>query len=204
MTTPSFRTCNAGHYYAASLKECPYCQERKSNPETQTVNNDDKTMIMGGGKITPDPDNAETRIVPSPFGGSVLPVDTGDDKTQIYRPGKQTGSEGHTKTIDRKLEGWLVSFTLDPMGVDFRLFEGQNKIGRDASCNVRLVQDATVSSHHATLLFRNGTFYLRDEMASNSSYVNDAEVLPNSTVALKDGDRLRLGAHTFLLRTAAQ
>jgi predicted component of type VI protein secretion system len=53
-------------------------------------------------------------------------------------------------------------------------------------------------------LFRNGTFYLRDEMASNSSYVNDIEVLPNSTVALKDGDRLRLGAHTFLLRTAAQ
>ncbi len=120
------------------------------------------------------------------------------------RPESQKKPAEGGRVIDRKLEGWLVSFTLDPMGIDFRLFEGQNKIGRNASCSVRLVQDSTVSSHHATLLFRNGTFYLRDEMASNSSYVNDIEVLPNSTVALKDGDLLKLGAHTFLLRTAGR
>ncbi len=102
----------------------------------------------------------------------------------------------------RKLVGWLVSYSLDPLGIDFKLFEGRNTVGRAAEHNIKLIQDPKVSSHHATILFRNGGFYVKDEMASNPSLVNEVEIDPGQTVQVQDGDILTFGDHRFLLKSS--
>lgn len=213
MSTPSFKTCPAGHYYAASLSACPYCTDSGtaniSSPPAFSGNDADKTQLVGGNSTSP---------VQPPAGGqetvkvNVKPPDSrqtpADDDRTMIRPATTGGDESRLvgdapqARATRKLTGWLVSFTIDPMGVDFRLYEGQNQVGRDISCSVRIISDASISSRHATILFRNGNFYLRDEMATNPSYVNGVELAPGATQEVKDGDRLRFGDSELLLRTA--
>jgi hypothetical protein len=196
MNKPSFKTCPAGHFYAASQTQCPICSEPKKNPAVS----DDKTEILPQTSVFNNEDADKTIIEHLPSAGAPL-ADT-DDRTIIIRKKEHSGDADKQPVLSRKLTGWLVSFTLDEMGVDFRLFEGQNKIGRDPSSTVCLLQDPSVSGHHATILFRNNACYLRDELASNSSYINEVELAPGSTMEVKDGDMLRFGNHLYLFRSA--
>lgn len=52
----------------------------------------------------------------------------------------------------RKITGWLVSFTIDPMGVDFRIYEGNNSVGRDHDNSIVIAGDMAVSGKHFTIL----------------------------------------------------
>ncbi|MCX7607465.1 MAG: FHA domain-containing protein [Bacteroidia bacterium] len=98
---------------------------------------------------------------------------------------------------NRKLVGWLVSFSLHPNGVDFRLYEGKNTVGSHPSCDI-VLQDPAVSSHHLTILFRLGTFRFKDELSTNGTFVNGQL---QDEGELKDGDSLRVGQTEFRLRT---
>lgn len=206
----SFNVCPSGHYYASSLNNCPFCSPRgdsnRSNPNpdsTQVMGGDaDRTQVMGGGSD----DRTQVMYGSSPSSkGSNESFD--DDKTIIQRPvtNKSAGDGSEPSApanSSRKLVGWLVSFTHDPFGTDYRIFEGQNTIGRETSSTIRIIHDKSISSRHATLLVRGGSFFVKDELSANPSYVNDQEVPPGSTVQLKDGDRIRFGATDFLFRTA--
>ena len=215
MSTPSFKTCPAGHYFAASLPACPYCTDQGTanvggSPLGSGSGDEDKTRLMsdqGTATFSPPAQGNETAKVNVPPPAIKSPA-VDNDRTMI-RPPATTGEDNsrfagnqEQARLSRKLTGWLVSFTIDPMGLDFRLYEGQNPVGRDISCSVRIIQDGSISSRHATILFRNGNFYLRDEMATNPSYVNGQEIPPGATQEVKDGDRLRFGDSEFLLRTA--
>ena len=208
MSKPSFYTCPSGHYYATSLKECPYCSEGNTKTAVPLNNNkdSDKTELMSDGGKTETYSAKVSDQNTVNLGNQGNSGSSSDDRTMIRVPSKdndnsQIHSSQEQARNSRKLVGWLVSFTIDEMGLDYRLFEGQNKVGRDPSCNIRIIQDGSMSSHHATILFRNG-FYLRDEMATNSSYVNGSELLPGSTIEIKDGDKIKLGSNEFLLKTA--
>ena len=100
----------------------------------------------------------------------------------------------------RKLVGWLVSYTLSDMGVDFRLFEGRNIIGRDLDCQIS-VDDTTVSAKHAVLLYRAGRYSITDQQSTQGTFVNgeDIELAPRY---LNDGDLIKLGKTVFKFRTS--
>lgn len=100
----------------------------------------------------------------------------------------------------RKLVGWLVSYTLEAMGVDFKLYEGRNIIGRDMECNIT-VNDKMVSSKHAVILYRAGKYSITDQQSSHGTFVNgeDTELDP---YYLKDGDEIRMGETIFKFRTS--
>jgi hypothetical protein len=160
------------------------------------TNDNDKTQIFNYGKPPKKQDDDHTKINPidktSFVGNESLKQD--NDSTIIHGAG--------LNTVKRKLVGWLVSFTLDESGRDFRLFEGKNKLGRDLSNDIRISQDGKISGDHATILFRGDSFYVKDEMATNPSYHNDIEIKPGQAVEVKDGDRLKFGSNTFILRQA--
>lgn len=206
MTNPSFKTCTAGHYYASSLTDCPYCNEGSSKTVTNPKNSSDgdKTQIIKpGGRVELNlaKGNDQNTVNLGNKGQNVSP--SSDDRTMIKVPSKDGDiSQPIIARHSRKLVGWLVSFTIDAMGVDYRLFEGQNKVGREASSTVRIIQDGSISAHHATILFRNGSLYLRDEMTTNSSFVNGVELLPGATLEIRDGDKIKFGNNEFLLRIA--
>jgi len=97
----------------------------------------------------------------------------------------------------RKLVGWLVSFSYNPLGQDYKLYEGRNIIGTDKSCDI-VVQDNLVSSKHLTILYRAGKFKFRDELSTNGTFVN--EVMQEEG-DLQDGDQIRIGKTIFKFRS---
>jgi hypothetical protein len=101
----------------------------------------------------------------------------------------------------RRLEGWLVSFTMDAAGIDFKLYEGKNSIGREADCSIRLAHDGKISQRHALIVFRDASWVFVDELASNASLINGQSVGLGERVALTDGDRITMGEHEFVFRT---
>jgi hypothetical protein len=178
-------------------------------------NDMDKTQVFGGGS----PSSAGTDDKTQVFGSG-----SGDDKTQVFGAPKKSSSSA-SKTPDfsrtfiggmeteseestpgtkkeaprasRKITGWIVSFTLDPMGVDYRIFEGNNTIGRDPSNSITITKDSTISSKHANILHKKGKFWIKDEMAANGTFLNGEEIEIEKAYDLVDGDEVRLGDTVF-------
>jgi pSer/pThr/pTyr-binding forkhead associated (FHA) protein len=114
-------------------------------------------------------------------------------RTQLYAPG-QTDGPGV-----RKLVGWLVSYTLNPAGADFRIYEGRNSVGTDPGCDVVVPGDPAVSARHLTLLYRSDGFRFKDELSTNGTFVNDQM---RDEGVLQDGDMIRVGNTVFKFRSA--
>ena len=216
----SFKTCNAGHFYPSSKDSCPYCSGGDGLGRTEFTtpldeqptlvkgNNSggDKTEILGsnnsgsgkgfGSKVE------ETAKIGNNFNNNF----NNSDKTGIYRPETENKEGGKTpenkgpQINARKLVGWMVSYSLNEFGIDFRLYEGQNTIGRDISSTIRITDDNLISSKHGTILFRNGSLYYKDEMSTNPSFLNEYEIMPGETVKIKDGDTLKIGRNEFIVR----
>lgn len=83
----------------------------------------------------------------------------------------------------------------------FAVREGKNRIGAGAHNEIRLHEDGQVSSEHAILLSRRGTFHLADLMSTNGTAVNGDELTGTHSVELQDRDRIRCGATELLLLT---
>ena len=164
-----------------------------------------KTTVVGGGNMgttQSQPMGGQTYVSQNKGGGAPMSnrtvfgddFDTGGTSAQ----GQQGTSQGYRST--RKLVGWLVTYSLDPMGVDFKLYEGRNIIGRDLDCNIT-VNDNMVSAKHAVILFRSGKYSITDQQSSHGTFVNgeDIDLEPRY---LNDGDSINMGKTTFKFRTA--
>lgn len=226
-----YNKCSNGHFYKESLDACPYCPASNSAPfgegektvvggasfgQTDTSEASQKTEFFGapGGVAVPLQENSalsdRTQVftpgsgtpmssIPPPMNSvqpsSAVPYDRtiiGEDKSDPFSAARAT----------RKIVGWIISFNLDPMGIDYRIFEGNNTIGRDPSNTIILAKESTISSKHVTILFRSGKFYVRDEMSANGSYINGEEMEIQKAYPLNDGDELKLGNIIFKFKSA--
>ena len=212
-----FKRCPNGHFYQESLSECPYCQNANGNlKDSRTVNIDldsknstiptqvqptqgspsstgTKTQVMGdfgtdAPTIPVSPSNS--------IGKSSNQTVFGDEVLETAQDGSQQVKFQQRST--RKLVGWLVSYSFDPMGVDFKLYEGRNMIGRDVDCNVT-VNDRLMSGKHAIILFKNDKYKISDNMSSHGTFVNDIDI-EDEHYELHDGDIIKLGATIFKFR----
>jgi pSer/pThr/pTyr-binding forkhead associated (FHA) protein len=77
---------------------------------------------------------------------------------------------------------------------------GPLSIGRSVDNGIKLDGDA-VSRKHATLEMTNGKFVLKDLGSSNGTYVNDKRI--NTSVELRDGDRVRIGPNLLTFKKGA-
>jgi pSer/pThr/pTyr-binding forkhead associated (FHA) protein len=102
----------------------------------------------------------------------------------------------------RRIVGWIVSYTLDPMGVDYRIFEGTNTIGRDSKNTIPITKDPTISGEHVVILYRSGKFKIKDKMTANGTFLNDVELEVEEAYDLGDGDVIRVGNTTFKFKSA--
>lgn len=143
----------------------------------------------GGGDF--DPKKTQVMGGMNPQGGGFDPL-----RTQVYQ-GHGVSPAARQAPQNRKLVGWLVSFTLHPNGVDFRLYEGRNLIGSGPNMDI-VLNDPGVSAHHLTILYRAGQFLFRDELSTNGTFLNGQMVNEGE---LKDGDTLRIGETELRFRT---
>ncbi len=180
-----------------------------------------ETVVSGGGRPVPVPPGGNE--APTVISGGAVPPASVDrtaivgspsappsDRTQIVIPGQANPPADHThgafppvapvhqaqapQADMRKLVGWLVSFDLQPTGLDFRLYVGKNKLGRNPKCDI-VINKGWISDEHAMILYREDRFLLQDMMSANGTYVND--VLIEDRIYLNDNDMVRLGNTTF-------
>jgi pSer/pThr/pTyr-binding forkhead associated (FHA) protein len=98
-----------------------------------------------------------------------------------------------------RLAGVLIGVEGDDLvGEVFRIFDGENKLGRSRDCSVKLASEF-ISREHALLIHQDGVFAIRPLKDENPVLVNGEKTEGS---ALQDGDLIRLGRTTFRFRTA--
>ena len=223
-----YKKCPKGHYYQGDT--CPYCKTTSNagGPSQRTDifgggmgNGAGSTQPYNGGgygemtktqpygepgmggvsnnKTTVIDDGSYTPAGPSAPNRTMFGDETIEEPVRNANAPQQPGQASPYRAT-RKLVGWLVSYTLDAMGQDFKLYEGRNIIGRDMDCSIT-VNDKMVSAKHAVLLFRAGKYSLTDQQSSHGTFVNgqDIELEPRY---LQDGDEIRMGETIFKFRTS--
>lgn len=208
-----FKQCPNGHYYQGA--SCPYCKtNNKTGNETSLdtelfiSSNGDPTATgdpygrnsTGGGTETTvidgqKPGGGRTQKPTAGYGRTVF----GDDDEETQGPQVQSGPKKEPR-YSRKLVGWLVTYSFDELGVDYKLYEGRNIIGRDIDCNIT-INDGRMSGKHAVLLFRANKYSLTDSQSSHGTFVNDEDIELEPRY-LKDGDIIRMGNTIFKFRTS--
>ena len=176
----SIKICKEnGHKYDSSeYPNCPYCPDKTVVMNTQAVKTND----------TETDDKTEVMSSPS------------TDKTVIHKPLAEDSAANAEGSTGRKLVGWLVSFTWNNEGQDYKLREGKTLIGADSKCDI-VVGDSEVSGSHATILFRNGKFRIRDQYSTNGTKINNDIDLMGEHADLGDGDTITIGKTEFLFRS---
>ena len=209
-----FKKCNNGHFYKEDLSICPYCPSGQNqgggNDKTQinqgqgTEIDLGKTQVFGAGTQTipvSNPGDQKTQV----FGGFNSGASGGKDFNKTFIQGVTEDESGEQKVVaraTRKLTGWLVSYTLDKMGVDYKIYEGQNTIGKDPKNSITISKDPSISGTHITILHKSGKFWASDEMSSNGSFLNNAELEIRKPYEMNDGDILKLGDTVFKFKSA--
>jgi hypothetical protein len=190
-----FTKCENGHYYKEELSSCPYCH----GANRPIVIDENQRQAEVTELYTAPNEEEKTRLVVPKTPEQQSPPRTvfGDD---VMR-GKGADAVVERQYRDaRKLVGWLVTYSFDPMGADFRIYEGRNSIGRDMDCNIT-VPDRMISGKHATILFKNGVFKITDELSSHGTLVNDKDI-EDEHVVIKDNDVIKMGETIFKFKVA--
>lgn len=208
-----FKQCPNGHYYQG--ESCPYCKTGNRAGSATSL----KTEVFVG-------TGSETTEIEDGYNGGT--INNGGSKTTVM-DGQETvigvkqkpisnysrtvfGDEDEQNSEDtpagpkkeqrfsRKLVGWLVTYSFDELGVDYKIYEGRNIIGRDIDCNIT-INDGRMSGKHAVLLFRANKYSLTDSQSSHGTFVNDEDIDLEPRY-LNDGDIIRMGNTVFKFRSS--
>ncbi len=194
------KVCTNGHKYDDSLQDCPFCPKNKGGLNSTVIGDPgmEATRAFDNGGMA-------TKILnEAPQGFQQPPPQQNNDsmKTRIGlspQNSNDTGPVAINKTTETyKLIGWLVTFSWNPTGDDYKIREGKTHIGSDVNSDIKLT-DPIASSKHATLLYRNNVLKIKDNFSTNGTFVNNDDIDEEAHV-LSDGDVIKLGSTEFLLR----
>ena len=80
----------------------------------------------------------------------------------------------------------------------FKLAEDKMTVfGRENHVNFQICNDSRISREHFSIGKDEENFVIIDLGSSNGTYINGEKIESNSTVLLKDGDKITAGHHTF-------
>jgi hypothetical protein len=102
------------------------------------------------------------------------------------------------------LRGFLVAYQANNKGEFWPLNGGRMTVGRSSTgdqLDIPLA-DATISSRHALLVVdgSTGTITVEDTGSTNGTYVNEEHLGFNGRRELRDGDRVRFGGFTTIIK----
>ena len=143
--------------------------------------------------------NPETANYCSRCGALLVRDEIGQETTMTFTPGEE-GDEPVEVLEDIGIKGpaLVVRSGGGRTGETFHPEGEQTTIGRSPDNGIFL-DDVTVSRKHATLVQRDGEFYIEDGGSLNGTFVNRKRV---ESAKLEDGDELQIGKYrlTFLTR----
>ncbi|MBR1923191.1 MAG: FHA domain-containing protein [Paludibacteraceae bacterium] len=175
----STRRCPNGHQYDPSIygDTCPFC------PSETHVIEEDRSETIGLIDST-----APTIPMEQP-----LPVEDESPQTILFGANRDDTSANN----GRKLIAVLVSYSHNPQGVLYPIYEGNNFAGRNEGNDIRVPDDHYMSRRHFQILFTpaEGIFRLYDEHTANGLYVNGEF---KREAELQSGDVIVVGATKFV------
>lgn len=186
--------CSKGHYYDPTRHtSCPYCGVAIDDFQVHSPSGGNpygNTTPQGGGYSDPVGKTMPQGFSsPEPIGKTMpkdMPVQTDSFKTVAM--GVPTNSE------IEPVVGWLICINGKLKGKDFKILAGRNKIGREASNDISLPTDNTISrEEHANIIYdpRSNKFYITQGSSRGLVYLNDNLVI--SDAILQDYDKIKLG-----------
>lgn len=112
------------------------------------------------------------------------------DETRVISRERQDADTG-------ELFAWIVAVEGNYKGKMFRLFDGQNLIGRGDESHIQ-INDRHVSEMHAAVRHKDGAYLLWDLGSTNGTKVNGVEV--TAALELNDGDRIEIGKQVLVFK----
>ncbi len=107
-------------------------------------------------------------------------------------------------TPPKILRGFLIAYATNPNGDFWPLTGGRLLVGRlGTNEGIDLsMQDPTISSRHAAMVVdaASGSIVVEDTGSTNGTFVNDEHIGFNGRRELRDGDRLRFGGYTAVVK----
>jgi pSer/pThr/pTyr-binding forkhead associated (FHA) protein len=102
------------------------------------------------------------------------------------------------------LRGFLVSYQANTQGDFWPLHGGRKTVGRSNSgeqVDIAL-SDATISSRHAAMVVdgTSGAVSVEDTGSTNGTFVNEEHIGFNGKRELRDGDKVRFGGFTTIVK----
>ena len=70
------------------------------------------------------------------------------------------------------------------------------EIGREEDKDITIPED-TISSLHATIEYRDNSFFLEDQRSTNGTSLNNEKIEPNKPIKLKSGDQIHFDVYEF-------
>ena len=178
----AMKRCSNGHFYDdIKYQQCPYCGI--SNMDSSRT----APIIKPAPPVMPDTSGTV---------GATVAM-SADEAAQRYgsagNDGKTVGIMKKEKGID-PVVGWLVVIEGPVKGKDYRIRAERNFIGRDASMDIAITGDASISrNNHASISYnpKNNTFKILPGDGHGLAYLNENEVY--MPLDLKHGDIIEIG-----------
>jgi len=106
------------------------------------------------------------------------------------------------------VRGFIIAYGSNPAGDFWPLTGGRLQVGRLGTADgidVSL-QDPTISSRHAAIVVDgpSGAVSVEDTGSTNGTFVNDEHIGFNGRRDLRDGDRLRFGGFTTIVKVVGR
>ena len=120
-------------------------------------------------------------------------------------PAAPTGVDAGAAAVPAKIvRGFLVAYGTNPIGDFWPLTGGRLGVGRQGTSEgIEIsLQDPTISSRHAALHVdaASGAVSVEDTGSTNGTFVNDEHLGFNGRRELRDGDRVRFGGFTTIVK----
>src|ERR1051326_2677335 len=85
---------------------------------------------------------------------------------------------------------------------EYVLDKPEMSLGRKPGSDILLSKDKLTSRRHATILYENGQYSIRDERSANGTFVNSQPLDKSSVHVLHNGDTIAIGEHELVFQTA--
>lgn len=201
------KKCPNGHQYDSSIygDNCPFCPESshtRVNPGYGSTQATVAPPAMPTAGINNNPYNqmqetAATRPMQDfnnqPIAGGHTVIRT------LEGPGNPNVEGG------RKVVGILITYSTNPAGDVYKIYEGRNMIGRNNTNDIVISTDEKVSGTHLLIFFNEaeGVFWANDQFSSNGTYINgkfsrgETQIQTNDVIVIGKTKFVFLGVPEF-------
>jgi hypothetical protein len=191
------KKCPNGHQYDSSIygDNCPFCPSGEGHTHVNEEFGEGKTKHTSGWDVG----NAEASGAWN-SGEAYNPTRPMDDSEGGHTIIRTADGMGQAPDGGRRMVGLLVSYSQNPSGDIYKVYEGRTLIGRDRSCDISFPSDSHMSGKHLLIQFveAKGAFKAKDQGSSNGSFINGTVYVMDESVELKTNDVIVLGQTKLL------